>query len=508
MHCPINTDNFRKQTYKDICKLYHKRYEKLFLLLLSCSSLETRNLLLNLSPPTAGKYLRKTNKNKIKAQPIISPRTIPRPPSHHALKRIRDNKTIPHKPTTPKDNIILKKITLKDGSLNREETFYSTFNSIPSIEPPKAEKAPTEIQLDLPADETFTPLSRASTTLSTAKITLDISSARKKDVIKITSPKAPPSRKEKRVNTTPRTEKQPSRQISRSRPVTRDRGARLSVKTMKNAATYVKKANALKGVKLKSKTFKKNVKLVGIVKKPKKKLQKSDEGEKKVNEAAVGKPVSDANNEHETKETDVYGITKHIPKSNKLEATFIDVEDANFFMCSNETDDLPPVEKEIEQEVEIFHNNVEEKTLETQIHRPQSPVVVKPMPAKHHKFVLPKFKNTQPPAFNFSAIIDKAKKVSKMNTNKLKMKKERAGLKTDATVENSAISSFIKDLKSSMKRTRRKKKQKMPALSRYARIPTLINWVEYSDLLQTPSMQMQQRLSLNNDTNLINVNSN
>ena len=416
---------------------------------------------------------------------------------------------MPHKPTTPKDNIILKKITLKDGSLNREETFYSTFNSIPSTEPLKAEKAPTEIQLDLPADETFTPLSRASTTLSTAKITLDISSARKKDDIKITSPKAPPSRKEKRVTTTtPRTERQPNRQIPRLRPVTRDRGARLSAKTVKNAATYVKKANALKGIKLKSKTFKRSVKLVGIVKKPKKKLQDSDEGEKRFNEAAVKKHVSDAKNAHETKETDVYGITKHIPKSNKLQATFIDVEDANFFMCSNETDDLPPVAKEIEQEVEIFHNNVEEKTVETQIHRPQSPLVVKPMPAKHHKFVLPKFKNTQPPTFNFSAIVDKAKKVTKMNTNKLKMKKERAGLKTDATAENSAISSFIKDLKSSMKRTRRKKKQEMPALSRYARIPTLINWVEYSDLLQTPSMQMQQRLSLNNDTNLINVNSN
>ena len=433
------------------------------------------------------------------------------------MRRIRDNKTIPHNLATTKDNITLKKISFKDDHLNHEETFYRTFNSVQSTEPPKAEKAPTEIQLELPSDQTFAPLSRASTTLSTAKITLDISSARNRDDDKITSLRKLPSKSEKRkTTTTPNTDRQPSRQTprsrpitkdSRSRPVTRDRGTGLSVKTVKNAAIYVKKANVLKGVKLKPKAFKKNVKLIGVIRKPKRKHEEYVKGEKKDNHLVEAKPVSSAANTHGIQQTNVNSIDEPEPVSNKLQTTFIDIEDANFFMCSNETDDLLPVENKNDQRVEINHTSKLDQAIKTEVHRPQSPLVVKQMPAKHHKFVMPKFKNKQPPAFNFSAIVDKAKKVSKSNSNKLRIKRNQEDLRTESIVEQSAISSFIKDLKSSMKRTQRKKRQEMPALSRYARIPTLVNWVEYSDLLRTPSMQMQQRLSLDNDSKLIGVDS-
>ena len=351
------------------------------LLLLSCSSLETRTLHLNIIPPTAGKPPQKL-KHKIKAQHVISPRTIPRPPSHHALRRLRDNKTTPENPTTPKDNITLKKISLKNTYSNHEDTFYTAFNSTQSAEPPKAEKAPSEIQLELPSDQMFSPVSRASTTLSITKICLNVSSACNKDSDKITMQ----SRKEKHQNT-PRS--RPITRDNRSRPVTRDTGTRLSVKTVKNAAVYVKKANRLKGVKLKPKAFKKNVKLVGIIKTPKRKHEKSVTDEKN------GKNLVEANSlipvaiTEAVRNTNANTKNKPGTESDEMQANCIDIEDANFFMCSNETVGLPLAEKEHNRTIEVKLSSNVEQSIHTQEHRPQSPVTVKPMPAKHHKFVLP-----------------------------------------------------------------------------------------------------------------------
>ena len=375
--------------------------------------------------------------------------------------------------------------------MKREETFYTSFNPIPSVEPPKAAEAPPELQLQLPPDQSFTPLSRPSTTLSATKVNIDIQSTRDNRPIQFSS------RKESAK--TP-VERKPKGRVVISRGANRKHSTKMSVKTLKNAGSYVKNANALKGVKLNSKTFKQNVKLIGKVRKMKKVKSKPDSVPKqKENKDKVETKITITDVDKASKQQMLHDNLIKPPVVAELTEVSVDVEDTNFFMCSNEVDTIP---------IKTTDKGIAKSADNVQNHQPESPLVVKPMPAKHHKFVLPKFKNIQPPTFNFSAIVDKAKKVSKIRTNKLidKKKSDSQSEPYTAAMENTAVRNLVDSLKrKGNNRKRRRKKPEMPALTRYARIPTLINWVEYSDLLHTPSMQMQSRLNTSDAQNKENT---
>ena len=415
-------------------------------------------------------------KNKIKAQPLNPPRIIPRPPSHHALKRVQDAKTRRKNAADEKQQITLTHATLKGSGINREETFYNSFSKIPSAEPQRATEAPPEMQLELPDDQTFISLSRASTSLSATKIRIDIASARNRS----------DQQTNRNVNTSKSTVESKRKQIrTHSNGAVKRKSVQVAVKSLKNTA-YLKKTNVLKGVKLNSKAFKQNVKLVGRLTK-KKKIQRKPQNLTKINEEQNSKTETHAIDKiTETKHEHVDDNWNESQKRKEMPTVNVDVEDRNFFMCSNDIETLPAtVSKIIERQEEM------------QNHRPQTPLTIKPMPAKQPKFVLPKFKNIQPPTFNFSAIMDKARKVSKIRTNKLRQKvdNDKQNKIEETQKEHEAVSSLVKNMKTRRKRQTRRRKVEMPALSRYNRMPTLIDWVQYTGLLHTPSMQMQTMLN-------------
>ena len=375
----------------------------------------------------------------------------------------------------------MKHVTLKENGIKREETFYESFNKIPPSTP-KVPEAPPEMKLELPVDQVFSAFSRSSTTLSATAVQIDINSAKDRSSLYTTG---------KNEVKKPTTERKENKSATNSISVVKRKGAQMTAKSMKNTE-YVKRANVLKGVKLNSKTFKKNVKLVGrVTRKKKTERKESHKGKLKDvqnNKTEISAPNTPREPKHEHVSESLNQTKKDMP------AVSVDVEDRNFFMCSNESDNIP---------APVPETKVERQS-ETQNHRSQSPLVVKPMPAKHHKFVLPKFKNVQPPTFNFSAIVDKARKVSKLRTTTMRQRTDLDSQnKTNGSEkEQTALSSLSHSLKTRRRNQSRRKKVEMPALTRYARIPTLIDWVEYTNLLTTPSMQMQTRLNTDKQLSL------
>lgn len=437
-----------------------------------------------------------TRRRKLERLSLITPRTISRPSSRQP-QSYNHNGT--QKPT------------------KQDET-----------QAPKVDAAPPILQLPLAREETFTSMSRCSTIVED-KIGIEIVSERKLN----TAPKTPNKRVRIRPSITRQSNR--SRRSVKSRSGTTDRNKlTLTVKPLdKSKNKYVKYAKAV--FKDGGTVYRKSVKLVGKVQKRRASASNKTVKLKGVTKGKIENSDTKSIEKNQTKsppQLNTFDLVKElerprervvIPKidevkpeipvkseeeieevkipaiETKPESKFIyDKSDNNFFMCSNDGDDsYKAFMEKRKQEYET-----EEKLNKMFSSRSKLPTTV-PVVKKRTKSENAKANNNKPKQSTLETLFKNVESMARFSALRKKFSKinKESKLQKEAVIERKVLSNihYNSNNKTQSKIQHRSKRFKQAVnLSRtFERIPTLVNWVECSDILSTPAMRMQHRINSN-----------
>lgn len=486
------------------------------LLLISCSTIESwlKFPAIKLSPHTAGKRRHK----RIGIQKVSGP-LVPLPPEDTLMKDSRRRKFASKTLITPRDirpssrqPLTVENAQLKSSSPNR------------TSDSPKVESAPTNLQLSLGREETFTAISRSSTifednigfTLLTEKSNVSSRISPRKSKSRQSNITQPSARKQSTESNI--------RKPSTNNVMTPQKKIGLTVKSLdKSKNGYVKYAKAV--FKDRNAVYRKKVKLVGIIKK------------RKVNKSATSMKrsatVADRNSEQGitklaqktvSKDTVDLGskLVKELKKPRVLEVTQARNEtkqdpepqaddpekperaedfDDNFFMCSNEDDNayaehMKSRQKEYELEEKSNRDN---KYLNSRLDLPTKVPFVKNKVSSNKKesngnktnAANSMIKNIE--SLSRFSIVRQKTSVTSRNTIKKSSK--------EAIIEEKVVAKLFYNydfkVRSKIVQRRRRHRRTFNLSRDFKRIPTLIDWVECSDILSTAAMKMQNKLKDN-----------
>ena len=390
------------------------------------------------------------------------------------------------------------------------------------------------MQLSLSREDTFTGVSRCSTAFED-KIGFTLVSE-KSNVSEISIKR--PSKSRQSVITQNSARKENSRinlksrngikQLESARSSRKNIG--LTVKSLsKDKNSYVKHAKAV--FKDRNMIYKKKIKLVGRIKK--KKSVKSATSVKLDNvtkEDIIGKPkqnISDeisVKNNHTVDESAIEHITETVADTNKnkdferpnveIKEAFIDkttpeesvtvvkpnTDDENFFICSNEDDnEYAEFMEKRKKEQEMIEK------LEKQKYLNSSTNFSKGVPNVTRRTNIKKSSDQAKSKNTITSLMQNVEAFARFSVLRqkfsIKRKNDVSKERKEAVVEQKVLTQvyFNYNLKSKSKiQLRRQRTRPSVDLKRnIERVPTLVDWVECSDVLSMPTMKMQNKLKEN-----------
>ena len=175
--------------------------------------------------------------------------------------------------------------------------------------------------------------------------------------------------------------------------------------------------------------------------------------------------------------------------------TNIDDGDDNFFMCSNHEEDALEAYNLTDS---MIINHVQEKVKDVKS-------IVDLNEKQQNKETKKKSKTKLPSKWSF---VHELERIAKTSFSKKKTQSSETNVlikaKKEAVIEQKVLTKiyYNYDLKTKSKIKQRKRRNKrtkdLSKTTNFARIPTLIKWVEYTDILQTPAMAMQKEINKSN----------